>query len=172
MAKKKYVSEKSDAYQLVDIHTGELLDYNQIKRVTIEEFIMVYLASIPDMFVLTGHQIKLMMAIWRLSCYNKALHEDGNIFLNDPDSKRAIREMGLNMSDSTIDTAIYHIAKEGFMTRISKGKYRLNPKYFFMGTLSDRSKLQLKILVEPTNTSKNFLVYGVDLSPIYKDNSE
>ena len=106
------------------------------------------------------------MAIWRLSSFNKALHDEGNIFLNDQGSKAAIRNMGLSLSDSSIDVAIHNIMKAGFMRRIGKGKYVLNPRYFFKGTLSDRSKLQFKVMVEPTKeNSRCFIIYGSNIIP-------
>lgn len=159
MRKNKYTTEKSEDFKLVDVHTGELLDYNQTKKLPIEDFIMVYLATIPEMFSLQGQQLKLLMAIWRLSSFNKAWCEEGNIFLNDQSTKGAIRRMGLDMSDSSIDVAIHKIMDKGFLIKLSKGKYLLNPKYFFKGTLSDRSHIRIAVEVDPvTNTSKCFFM--------------
>ncbi len=159
MTRNKYITEKNKDYKLVDVHTGELLDYNQTKKIPIEDFIMVYLASIPEMFSLQGQQLKLLMAIWRLSSFNKAWCEEGNIFLNDQSTKEAIRRMGLTISDSSIDVAIHKITDKGFLIKKGKGKYLLNPKYFFKGTLSDRSHIKLSVEVDPvTHESKCFFM--------------
>lgn len=169
MAKNKYITEKSNDYKLIDVHTEELLDYNQTKKILIEDFIMVYLASIPEMFCLQGQQLKLLMAIWRLSSFNKAWCEDGNIFLNDQSTKEAIRKMGLTMSDSSIDVGIHKITDKGLLVKLGKGKYLLNPKYFFKGTLSDRSHIRLSVEVDPkTQISQCFLVFSQPVS----DNNE
>lgn len=149
MVRNKYITEKSEDYKLVDVHTGELLDYNQTKKVPIEDFIMVYLASIPEMFALQGQQLKLLMAIWRLSSFNKAWCEEGNIFLNDKSTKEAIRRLGLQLSDSSIDVALHNLVDYGFLIKMGKGKYLLNPRYFFKGTLSDRSHIKLSVEVDP-----------------------
>lgn len=159
MAKDKFITEKSEDFKLVDVHTGDLLDYNQTKKVPIEDFIMVYLASIPEMFALQGQQLKLLMAIWRLSSFNKAWCEEGNIFLNDQSTKEAIRRMGLCLSDSSIDVALHKIVDNGFLIKMGKGKYLLNPKYFFKGTLSDRSHIRLSVEVDPrTKESRCFFI--------------
>lgn len=159
MTRNKYITEKSEDYKLVDVHTGELLDYNQTKKIPIEDFIMVYLASIPEMFALQGQQLKLLMAIWRLSSFNKAWCEEGNIFLNDRSTKDAIRRMGLQLSDSSIDVALHNIVDNGFLIKKGKGKYLLNPTYFFKGTLSDRSHIKLSVEVDPeTKESRCFLM--------------
>ena len=159
MAKNKYITEKSEDFKIVDVHTGELLDYNLTRKVPIEEFIMVYLASIPEMFSLQGQQLKLLMAIWRLSSFNKAWCKEGNIFLNDQSTKDAIRQMGLTMSDSSIDVNLHKITEKGFLIKLGKGKYLLNPTYFFKGTLSDRSHVRFSVEVDPvTKESKCFLL--------------
>lgn len=159
MKKYIYKTEENPDFKLLDVHTGELLKFNQTKKIPIEEFIMVYLASIPEMFDLQGQQLKLLMAIWRLSSFNKAWCEDGNIFLNDQSTKEAIRRMGLNMSDSNIDVSLHKITEKGFLIKLGKGKYLLNPKYFFKGTLSERSQMRLSVEVDPiTKENRCFLM--------------
>lgn len=170
MLKEKIVSQKSDDFLLVDKNTGELRDYYQTKKVPIEEFIMVYLASIPEMFVLQGQHLKLLMAIWRLSSFNQILCEDGNIFINDQSTKEAIKRMGLKISNSGIDVAIHKITEKGFLIKKGRGKYLLNPKYFFKGTLSDRSHIRLSVEVDPvTQRSKCFLMFSGGAIPINPD---
>lgn len=167
MLKEKIVSQKSDDFLLVDKHTGELRDYYQTKKVPIEEFIMVYLASIPEMFVLQGQHLKLLMAIWRLSSFNQTLCEDGNIFINDQSTKEAIKRLGLKISNSGIDVAIHKITEKGFLIKMGRGKYLLNPKYFFKGTLSDRSHIKLSVEVDPvTQQSKCFFMFSGGAIPI------
>jgi hypothetical protein len=149
MAKPKYITETSDGYALLDKYTGEVLEYKQVKKVNVDEFIKVYLASIPEMFSLPGQQLKILMAIWKVSSFNEMWETEGNIFLNDKDFKMSIRKMGLDLSNATIDTALHNLTKAGFISRIGKGKYMLNPHYFFKGTLSGKSKLKFEVYVEP-----------------------
>lgn len=161
MAKHKYITEKSEDYKLVNVHTGELLDYNYVKKIPIDDFIMVYLATLPNLFCLSGQHIKILMTLWKISSYNKAWCEDGNIFLNDKYTKEAIRATGLKVSDSCIDVAVSRLAKKEFIIKLARGKYLLNPRYFFKGTLSDRSHIKLSVEVDPeTKTSKCFLIFS------------
>ena len=51
--------------------------------------------------------------------------------------------MGLDISNNTIDLYFHQLTKEGFLVKLCKGKYMLNPKYFFKGTLNDSAKMTI-----------------------------
>ena len=58
---KKYVTEKSENYALLDKQTGEILDYSIAKKVSLDEFIMVFFAGCPELMDLTGNQGAYML---------------------------------------------------------------------------------------------------------------
>lgn len=149
--KNKFITVKSEDYSLMDNHTGEILDYNQVKKVNIDDFIMIYLSSIPETMALSGQVLKVFMCCWKLSSFNPSDSEEGNVIVNNKSFKRRIRECGLDISDQGIDNAISALYKKNFLLKLCKGEYMLNPKYCFKGTLSQRSKLCLNVLVEPRN---------------------
>ena len=53
--------------------------------------------------------------------------------------------LDLEVSDTVINNAFTAFVKNNLMIKECRGQYLLNPKYFFRGTLSNRSKLKLQI---------------------------
>ena len=146
---KKYVTEKSENYALLDKQTGEILDYSIAKKVSLDEFIMVFFAGCPELMDLTGNHLKVLICCWKHSSYNPNNEESGNIVHNSPSFKEACRENGLDVSNAVIDNAISALCKKGFLIKRCRGEYLLNPEYFFKGSLSSRSKIRLSYIVEP-----------------------
>ena len=146
----KLISEVSKDYSILDRNTGELLDYRQTKKVTIGDFIMVFFASCPELFKLKGVPLKVLMCCWKRSSYNPACEEEGNIVYNNASFKQACKEYGLDTSDANIDNAISSLAKRNLLIKRCRGEYLLNPQYFFKGSLSSRSKIDLHFTVDPT----------------------
>lgn len=123
--------------------TGELTSFTQVRKVSYDEFILVFLKTIPDMMNLEGNQLKLLMLIWKRSSFNDLNEMDGNTFTNNTLFKEYVRKSGLDLGDAAIDSYISKITKKGFIIKKCKGMYMLNPKYFFKGTHKDASKLSL-----------------------------
>lgn len=145
----KYVTEKSDAFSLLDNQTGEILEYKEIKKVSLDEFIMVFFASCPELMKLTGVELKVLICCWKRSSFNPVNDEAGNIVYNGPSFKEYCKEQGASGSDANIDNAISTLSKKGLLLKKNKGEYLLNPEYFFKGTLSNRSKIDLSFVVQP-----------------------
>lgn len=100
------------------------------------------------------------MLCWKYSKYGNV--EEGNIIVNDLEFKEKIRTYEPTISNSNIDSCFTTFIKRGIMKRLCKGKYELNSLYFFKGTLSDRTKLQFRVEVDPkTNISTSFLVFSI-----------
>ncbi len=146
----KYETEKSEDYSILDNRTGEILDLNITKKVDIDEFIMVFFASCPQLMNLTGNHLKVLICCWKHSTYNPQNEEQGNIVHNGTGFKKACRENGLDISNASIDNAISALCKKGFLIKKFRGEYLLNPVYFFRGKLSNRSKVNINFTVEPT----------------------
>ena len=134
-------------YSLLDNHTGEILEWKRTQVVNVDEFILFFFASMPDLFKLEGLQMKVMMCCWKASTYNN-VEKEGNIVNNNKLLKEYIRSCGLDLSDSAIDVIIHRLAKQNILIKKCKGTYMLNPQYFFKGKLAKRSKLELKIISE------------------------
>lgn len=115
-----------------------------VKCDSIDEFIMCFLWSIPQVTRLDGNAMRVLMWCWKFSSFNPSIPE-ANAIVNDKAFKNRIRMEGGNLSDSVIDKAIHTLNKEGMLEKRCKGNYFLNPKYFFRGTLSSRSQLQYNV---------------------------
>lgn len=132
-------------YSLVDNHTGEINKWKRTRIVSIDEFIMFFFASMPDLFDLEGLHIKILMCCWKASTYNN-VETEGNLVSNNKLLKDYIRQCGLKVSDNTIDVVISKLAKKQILIKKCRGTYMLNPKYFFRGRLAEKSKLELRVM--------------------------
>lgn len=163
----RYITESSKDYSLMDNHTGELLEYKQTKKLSLEEFIMVFFSSYPELFKLKGLQLKVLMCCWKHSTYNKENTTEGNIVHNNASFKLHCREEGLTLSDASIDNNISALCKAGLLNKRCRGEYLLNPDYFFKGNLSQRTKIMMQFVVDPTKADESEFsnyncLYGTD----------
>lgn len=145
----RYISEPVKGYSVVDDNTGELVEYRQTRKLTLEEFIVVFFSSYPELFKLKGQQLKVLMCCWKHSTYNKDNDTTGNIVHNNASFKEHCKDDGLNLSDASIDNNISSLCKAGLLQKKCRGEYRLNPNYFFKGALSQRSKILMQFVVGP-----------------------
>lgn len=150
--KDTYITKESDDYSLLDLHTGEVLSYKQTIKVSIKDFIMLFFASIPEIMKLESQKLKVLAVCWMASEYGNS--EKGNVVHNNTTFKEKVREYAPSMTDAAIDVAFSYLVKHGMLCRICKGEYELNPQFFFKGKLNDRSKLMLKIEVDPKTARK------------------
>ena len=145
---KNYTTQEDPDYSLLDKHTGEIIEWRRTQVVDVDEFIMFFFASMPDLFKLEGLQMKVLMCCWKASTYNN-VEKEGNIVNNNKLLKDYIRSCGLELSDGAVDVIIHKLAKQNILIKKCKGTYMLNPQYFFKGKLAERSKLELKVVSEP-----------------------
>lgn len=143
--KKVYVSKDMPELKVVNTETGEVVSgVAKVSCDSIDEFIMCFLSSVPEVCKLDGNTIKVLMWCWKLSSFNPSM-PDANTIVNDRFFKERIREGGCDFCDSVINKSICILNGKGFLIRRCKGNYYLNPKYFFKGTLSDRSRLECRV---------------------------
>ena len=143
-----FVTQTDPDYSLVDKHTGEIQEWKRTRVVSVDEFIMFFFASMPDLFKLEGLQMKVLMCCWKHSTYNN-VETEGNIVNNNKLLKDYIRSCGLNLTDSAVDVIIHRLAKANILIKKCKGTYMLNPQYFFKGKLADKSRLELRMVTNP-----------------------
>ena len=148
MAKKIYTQITNPELKVVCTTTGEIISgVSTVKCDNIDDFIMCFLSSIKEVASLDGNSIRVLLFCWKFSSFNYNIPE-ANIIVNDVDFKERLRLNGLNLSDASINNAINKLYKAGMLQKKCRGKYTLNPKYFFKGTLANRSKLQLNVIYE------------------------
>lgn len=150
----KYASEKTQDHALLDLQTGEITDLYITKKVTVDQFIMVFFSSCPKLMELTGLHLKVLICCWKCSSFNPNSDEESNIVHNNKSFKEECKENGMEVSDASIDNAISALCRKGFLQKRCRGEYRLNPEYFFRGKLSNRSKLRINCVVEPSEVKE------------------
>lgn len=141
---------KTNEITTIDSQTGEILEQvvQQEKQIigtrkvkTQEEFIMVYLQDLSSFLRIdNATQIKLLALIWRDVAYNNPTSDEGNVMaiLKD-DKERWAAE--INVSTRTIDNCLSALIKKDLLLSASRGKYKLNPKYYFKGSSADRKRI-------------------------------
>lgn len=144
----KYVTEACDGYSLVDNTTGEIKELKIHKKIKQDDFIMVFFKSFNDLQNLDDALLKLLFIIWRECSFNPQDSDDGNVVTNDLYFKKKVRDGGLDYTDNAINTYVNRLTKQNILIKLCKGRYMLNPKYFFKGRLVDASKLQLTLEVD------------------------
>ena len=140
----KTIQIKDKDYVKVNPDTGEVKDAYVTRKVSMDEFIMLFFNSFPELFKLEGNALKLLMCIWKKSSYNP-FEDSGNLFYNNKIFKEYVRSTGLNLTDLTINMYVSKLAKKDILIKQCQGTYMLNPLYFFKGKLSDRTHLKLVI---------------------------
>lgn len=135
---------------IIDKETGEVLDTQVVSNKEINftrkvknynEFIMVYLEDISSFLKIeNATQIKVLALIWRDANYNNPeLNEGNTIAILKDDKERWATE--INVNTRTIDNALSALVKKELLISVCKGKYKLNPKYYFKGSNTDRTKI-------------------------------
>lgn len=139
----------------VDTETGEVVDHMAMEELNIKatkkikdypEFIMIYLKDIAGFLQIeNATQIQLLSIIWKESSFNNPETNQGNLIaiLKD-DKERWAEELGVGLR--TIDNAVSALVEKDLLLREGRGKYKLNPKYYFKGSNTDRMKI-LKLQV-------------------------
>lgn len=150
MVRNKFKTEINKDFSLLDNHTSEVLEFRQTKKITLDEFIMVFFAGCPELLRLKGIHLKVLICCWKFSSYNPENEVEGNLVHNDVMFKEQCKSFGLDAHDASIDNSISYLSKQGYLIKKCRGVYLMNPKYFFKGSLSSRSKIDIHYIVEPT----------------------
>lgn len=146
---------KNENYSICDNNTGEIIEgvYRQ-KCSNLEDFIMLFFKANPVLMQLDGNALKILLCCWELALYDK--NDKVNVIYNNRTTRDKIRKCAnKDFSDQVINKAFCALSKRNILIKIQNGEYRLNPKYSYKGSLTDRAKLLLEIEYKPTE-NKNF----------------
>lgn len=146
-----WATETSDRIAELDINTDDIIKMKQTRVYHSQrEFIKVYFDSISEITRgLTDGCYSVLFAIWKYSYFPNDSGFDGNKFNNDKGFKEMCRKLGINKKDKAINTAVHRLAQKGVIIPISKGVFKLNPKYFAKGNLTEESELSLELKYDP-----------------------
>lgn len=131
--------------KVVNTDTGEIISaVADVKYESVDEYVMVFLNTLPILESLKGSEKSVLHACWILSTFNPKV-DIGNVIINDTYFKDRVRLLGFNLTDGIVNNAISVLSKKNILIKRCKGSYYLNPAYFFKGTLTDRSKLAFRL---------------------------
>ena len=138
---------------IVNKNTGEIVGAS-IKRVCErpEDFIKLYLSSIGDLLDLNQREFQILLVCIRSSQFYDEAEAKGNFFSNDARFKTNCRRLlDEELSDNNINMCISRLAAKKIIIRQSRGLFVMNPRYFFKGTITKKSRLELIATYEGTN---------------------
>lgn len=130
---------------------GELISAEQtiVKKISAEEFTQVYLRDNEEFYSLSKAESNVLSICWLLSIYysDESFNLPGNKVTFDK-SFKTIVEKKTGLKSSTIYNTMASLVKKEMLlkNKDEKGTYYLNPKYFFKGRLTDRTKLVKKVI--------------------------
>lgn len=140
---------------VVNNETGELLaGVTKIKCRTQEEFIMCFLNSLSVLMKLDGYVMKVLLVIWKCSTFNPN-GDEANSITNSKVLKDEVRKYCPTMTDDIINHAFTELKKKEILLRQCRGVYKLNPVFFFKGSLTQRSRLLAHIEFVPPTEDDN-----------------
>ena len=118
-------------------------DIHRIKRIDADKFCQVYLRDNDEFFKLSKAEMNVLAVCWQYSLYydDDMLQCPGNKILFDAQMRDLIKEKtGLAMS--SIKNSMVSLVNKDMLIKDDKYKqvYYLNPKYFFKGQVSKRTK--------------------------------
>lgn len=124
---------------------GEIVsaDITTIKKVSYGEFMQVWLKDNQEFWDLTKSEYAVMVQCWGASIYYPELIElPGNKVTADKQFKD-IAAKNANITVRSVDSALASLSKKNLLIKDKeyKGIYYLNPKLFFKGKISDRTKI-------------------------------
>lgn len=126
---------------------GEIIsaDITTIKKVSYGEFMQVWLKDNQEFWDLTKSEYAVMVQCWRASIYYPELVDEnlpGNKVTADKQFKD-ITAKNANITVRSVDSALSSLSKKNLLIKDKdyKGIYYLNPKLFFKGKISDRTKI-------------------------------
>lgn len=131
---------------------GEIIsaEIKTLKNVSVEQFCQIYLQENEEFFTLSKAESNVLAVCWYTSNY----YEDNEFML--PGNKvtldeqlRDLIKLKTGLAYGTVKNTITSLVKKEMLIKDEKYKsiYYLNPKYFFKGRISDRTKL-LKHTIE------------------------
>lgn len=138
---------------IVNKETGEIVGAS-IKRVCEkpEDFIKLYLTSIDDLLDLNQREFQILLVCIKSSQFYDEAEAKGNFFNNDARFKTNCRRiLDEELSDNNINVCISRLAAKKIIIRQSRGLFVMNPRYFFKGTITKKSRLELVATYEGTN---------------------
>lgn len=122
---------------------GEIIsaEITTTKKVTAEEFVQVYLKDNEQFFDLSKPEYSTLSMLWLKSDYYKEDNYPGNKIVVNKQIKDEII-VKTKLAESTIKNALSSLVKKDIILKDDKykGVYYLNPKYFFKGKVTDRTK--------------------------------
>lgn len=142
-----FLKMNNDSYELVDKDTGEVKELIETIKVDEETWFKLYVSSFFGALenITSLKDMKLFILCLKLSVDR---NESGNIInISDVTFKRIVEDK-LKLNKQNLWRSLTNLCKKGFLHKIDKYNYRINPQLSYCGSRHERAKLMLKIIKE------------------------
>lgn len=145
-----FLKVENESYELVDKETGEVTELYETIKVDEEIWFKLYVNTFFGAIgnITSLKDLKVFILCLKLSVDRK---DEGNI-INVTDIKfKSIATEQLKLNKQNLWRSLNSLCEKGFLHKIDKNNYRINPQISYCGSRHDRAKLILKIIHEPTD---------------------
>lgn len=123
---------------------GEVVsaEITTVKKVSMEQFCQIYLEDNADFYNLSKSEYSVLAMCWKMSSYYDDSPIPGNkVYCTKDFIDKCMITCQLQLS--TVRNALTNLVKKSMLIKDKdyKAVYYLNPKFFFKGKLSDRTKV-------------------------------
>lgn len=140
----------NELFQRVLFASNKSKNYTSKQKVfqgTPDKYFMFFFSDQSKLFELTGSELKLLLYCWvHASNYGEG-NLAGNIIYNNKFFKEKCHKEGLSIANAVIDNTFSKLHRKGFLLKMAKCMYLINPLYAFKGTLTQREEL-IKTLID------------------------
>lgn len=141
---KVFLKQKSKTEEKVNKETGEITDLIETFVVDEDAWFKLYIKAFATYCDnLTGNAIKFFSKCLKYSLEDKG---DGNyFFINDPYLQKELEDTKLK---SNVTKYLKELSDNGFIYKIRRTQYGINPEIAYCGTKHSRARLMLKLIKE------------------------
>lgn len=118
----------------------------RVSKTSSEECIMIFFSDYEKILGLTGTELKLLLFCWAYSIKNIESDIRINIVYNDNFLKEKCHKEGLTATDAVINNTFSRLHRKGFLLKLCRGVYAINPLYAYKGTLTERNMVLKRLL--------------------------
>lgn len=142
-----FLKVKDECYELVNKETGEITELYETIKVDEDTWFKLYVNTFFGAIgnITSLKDLKLFILCLKLSVDRQ---DDGNV-INTTDIKfRNISTNQLGFNKQNLWRSLNSLCEKGFLHKIDKNNYRINPQISYCGSKHDRAKVILKIMKE------------------------
>ena len=130
----------------VNLENGEIKSMYNALPISQDAFInlySIYMASIGVLGYLAKSELSVLTVCWKESNPVNDTAYNYNKINNDTSFKESVRKSAPTLDNKTINNIMASLVKKGYLIKIHKGEFAMNPIYFAKGKITSDTKIEL-----------------------------